>query len=521
MAPANKPPGRFTCFVFTINSGAFETEESTTAEGGRIFNNVRKIEELYESGEVTYAIGSYEIGEETQRFHLQGYLQLEPKVRQTEAWLARRLEDAWVGGSVKTNAIKAKLYAMGYSKESDYKERKDGYVRHAFEFGTWAGSARGKRTDLESVRDGILSGELVTQDDVVDSFPSVAAHSEHYVRMLLRRRAREARETDLMDGLSGFQPRVWQYWLCKYLNELEPDNRTIIFVVDKNGGAGKSTFCDWYDVCAGVRPSHYMRPTKKADMAEMYDPACSVLFLDVPRHNEFLSHLYVFCEEVKDGRVVCPKYHSAMVKNKPPHVVVYMNVDVDIGGKLMIPPGGNRGYEAGDVEYQHTLPALTFDRYRIWNLDFEHCETWKPGCQYDASPPPFEVFEDPAMTPGLYTPPLVVNSGPEFNGDQAGDGPRCETPVQSFASVTPYDRWNDMVEYTTTGRVSRPGAEVIPPREPMEVIDPAATWRLPNDRAFSSYQRYEDEMYSGYGGIFHKLHKLKFAKTLKAIRDRK
>ena len=120
----------------------------------------------------------------------------------------------------------------------------------------------------------------------------------------------------------------WETKIIEKLKE-EPDDRTINWIWEPKGCAGKTTFCKWvylnYDnviVLSG----------KAADMKNavmLYEKMEGVLpkiiLIDIPRstNTEFLS--YQGIEEVKNMFFYSGKYEGGMVCGKPPHLFIFAN----------------------------------------------------------------------------------------------------------------------------------------------------------------------------------------------------
>jgi len=107
----------------------------------------------------------------------------------------------------------------------------------------------------------------------------------------------------------------------------EPDDRTIIFVVDETGGMGKTWFCKRW--MSDNPNTQYLSIGKRDDLAHTVDEQCVYFFFDLPRsQSEFLQ--YSVLEQLKNGIVYSPKYDSrAKVLGHKCHVVVFMNEPPD------------------------------------------------------------------------------------------------------------------------------------------------------------------------------------------------
>lgn len=111
----------------------------------------------------------------------------------------------------------------------------------------------------------------------------------------------------------------WQQHVIDFLQQ-EPDNRTVHWFNDPDGGNGKTDLSNWLlchmnafvtDVC-----SH-------KDIAHAYDNQKIVIF-DLCRSKQELVP-YATMESFKNGRIFSGKYQSCLKTFKVPHVLVFAN----------------------------------------------------------------------------------------------------------------------------------------------------------------------------------------------------
>lgn len=128
---------------------------------------------------------------------------------------------------------------------------------------------------------------------------------------------------DPMEGLN------WHEWQIR-VNELleqEPDNRSIWWLWEPNGGTGKTTFIkhtvmkrkDVICISGSVKDIMY-GITKYIDDNGR---APKIIFMNIPRSVEHIS--YNGLEQVKDGIFYNTKYESGMVVFDSPHVIIMAN----------------------------------------------------------------------------------------------------------------------------------------------------------------------------------------------------
>lgn len=107
------------------------------------------------------------------------------------------------------------------------------------------------------------------------------------------------------------------------------DDRKILFVVDQEGGKGKSFFADWL---VAVKDAIVFDNGKSADIKYGYNGQKMVVFDLVRSSQEHIN--YEIIELIKNGRYFNTKYQSEMrIYGRDTKVLVLMNQSPD-GDKL-------------------------------------------------------------------------------------------------------------------------------------------------------------------------------------------
>jgi hypothetical protein len=190
----------------------------------------------------------------------------------------------------------------------------------------------GNRSDLDAFKEAVKSG-IVSRKELRETHSEVFAKYARFCVEYLQ-------DNEPQKDLPTHPLHDWQQELSQRLNG-EPDDRTIVFVVDPVGNKGKSWFAHYYAMIHDR--VQVMEPAKKADMSYALDSTIRVLFIDAPRsRTEYV--LYDFLEAVKNGFVFSPKYESRTKTLNKCHVVCLMN------------------------EYPD-MTKLSADRYHIINLN--------------------------------------------------------------------------------------------------------------------------------------------------------
>lgn len=180
-------------------------------------------------------------------------------------------------------------------------------------------SGPGSRSDLESFKLAVATG-TTDMKKLRNDFSEIVAKYPKFCYDFVQDHLPK-KQVDF------FPLRPWQQALYDSLKR-PACPRSIFFIVDYTGNAGKSWFGHYY--CFLHDDAQVILPGKKADMAYALQVSVRVLFIDAPRskQGEFLQ--YDFLEDVKNGYVFCSKYESRMKQLQNCHVVVFMNEDPDM-----------------------------------------------------------------------------------------------------------------------------------------------------------------------------------------------
>lgn len=261
----------------------------------------------------SYLIYGNEVGEQGTP-HLQGFFSLSQRKRLLE------LKKVFGDRYHLENARNPNASILYCKKEKDF-----------VEFGEFA-STSGRRSDIEEFKASVKNGELdpkALRDLHSEVFAKYPRFCHDYIQ-----------DNYPCKVVEDHVLHDWQANL-KSLLDAEPDDRTIVFVVDEVGNSGKSWFAHWYT--QNVGRSQVLLPGKKNDMSYALDPTIRVLFMDAPRSKQGDYLMYDFLEDIKNGFVFSSKYESRIKRLSRVHVVVNMNESPD-------------------------MTKLSADRYKIINL---------------------------------------------------------------------------------------------------------------------------------------------------------
>lgn len=196
-------------------------------------------------------------------------------------------------------------------KEGDYEEH-----------GTLPPVSQGKRNDWQRLREYVDEHGRPGWRELWIEFPILMGRYEHGVQSYLSALLPN-------DPLTNTPPREgWQQDLYARLQE-EPSDREIEFIIDYDGGKGKTWFTQ-YMLDKHPEKVQLLRIGKRDDLAHAIDPHKTIFLVDVPRKQmDFLQ--YSILESLKDRVVFSPKYHSATkILYGKAHVIVFCNEDPDM-----------------------------------------------------------------------------------------------------------------------------------------------------------------------------------------------
>lgn len=167
-------------------------------------------------------------------------------------------------------------------------------------------------SEAELIKQAILDGWSLAE--IAAEFPKRFLHSASSIKLMYQL-LRPVAKMQLPESL-----KPWQKEAVEYLKE-EADDRSIVWVYDPQGGAGKSTLMKYGLQNLGA----IQLKGKVADMAYLYNGE-PIVFFDLSRSStEDSKYLADFAEQLKNETIVSTKYEPVTKRFKSPHVVFLSN----------------------------------------------------------------------------------------------------------------------------------------------------------------------------------------------------
>lgn len=273
---------------------------------------------------MAYLIYQEEEAPDTKKHHLQGYVQFKKKCRMKKA-------KDWLGGNMRVHLepMKGKpSEAAAYCKKEE--SRVEGGLKK--EEGHLAPRAgNGTRTDLISLMDELKAGkkpiDLRWDPDYTEASAKYQRHIDTMFSDLQEKKAR----LDLAAEAEQLVLRPWQEYVASLMQN-DPDDRTIYWLYDFKGGAGKTVLANYL---VGNDHALVLTPARVADMAYIWSQQytntnivvfdCCRSFAKELGQRDPLQGSLELAEAIKNRRVTSTKYVSKICHSAACHVLFMAN----------------------------------------------------------------------------------------------------------------------------------------------------------------------------------------------------
>lgn len=257
----------------------------------------------------------------------------------------------------------------------DYCEKEETAVGPRVKVGELKPKRQGERTDIallvscikEMASKQVNGLNVFTDDDILRE--CVARFPESYTKY-----GNRCADIIRLTRAKVFHvaPASWHKWQVDLLAKFEepPDDRSIYFVVDVAGGAGKSTLTRELMQRGTALP--LTGTINNMSHIVSQNQHCTVFIFDLSRAAaENTVHLLSMAENLKNSMLINTKYHTSVTLLKKCHVVFFCNA---------LPPGVR---EPVDGKF-----LLSQDRPIVWNV-------YKDGYECITGPPTLKRQREP------------------------------------------------------------------------------------------------------------------------------
>lgn len=293
------------CWIFVLNN--YKDEDVTHIKSIECGSN-QKVRALQCQSEIAPT---------TKTPHLQGFIIFNKQQR------VKGVKGILNNNTIHLEPMKATKKAnLDYtSKSESYDEEADIFISLG-DFETKQGQRNDIRALAKKIDDGASIKDIAKEDPV--SFIKYHAGITKYASLV------QKIDKDYLDEMKAIQYREWQQKLHDKISE-KANSRKIIWVYEKKGNTGKSTFCNKYSAeCES--DCYYINEIGK--IGDAYDGLRNwmqtgkkprVILIDLARTKEENISIYTFIENVKNGYITCTKYQGETKRFLTPHIVIFSN----------------------------------------------------------------------------------------------------------------------------------------------------------------------------------------------------
>lgn len=280
------------------------------------------IRQWMQSDDVNYGVLAQEVGENGTP-HLQMFVETKKRERLTAIVRKTKTNRGhWEVARAKDKQRSANYCKKGEQPSNEWKNMKDngpnfGKNAKYEEFGSLSTTTQGDRTDIEALREFVLSALSLTEVIASEEHCNTVAKYLNYVKELWRSRP----ATPLQD----VKLNSWQFGLWTALTDsnvtVRVQSRRIFWYWEPRGDTGKSFFTKYMVLNHGAE----IVPNKTAEAAYMFEGQW-LLLIDIPRTAE--EHInFDLIERLKNGFIVSTKYMPCRKSFKHPEIVIFSNFD--------------------------------------------------------------------------------------------------------------------------------------------------------------------------------------------------
>lgn len=257
---------------------------------------------------ILYLVFQKEICPDTKKVHIQGYCEL------TRSKTFTNIKNIFQCQSMHIEKRMGKQeLAIAYCRKAD-----TAIEGSQYEYGKALEGKQGTRTDIHDLMD-LASDPTISLRDIKDELPVAYCKYFKAVDRVRRMEIEHEQHVNMVQSYTNCTLRPWQEELVIEITH-EPNDRTIRWIVDATGNAGKTWFSKWAAVNLDAQ---VIANGKTRDIAHAYQNKKIVILNLARTPEEYIN--YTVMEQIKDGMIWSPKYESTMKYFKSPHLVVMAN----------------------------------------------------------------------------------------------------------------------------------------------------------------------------------------------------
>lgn len=270
-------------------------------------------EKLCESKKaITYLIFQHEIAPSTGKEHLQGYCELSYSMVK-EKFQKMMSQGELVEFTVKgASGSAASNLAYTTKTETAIPDSK-------FVYGEPKKRNQGERNDVKRLY-ALAKNLEISEREAADEEPAAYMRMHQAFDRVRTLETQHFAREKMYTKFRGKELRPWQAQLVEEFT-VEPDDRTIKWIVDLEGNQGKTWFAKW--CCINLDAERFKNGSTR-DISYAFKGK-RICFINLTRTAEEKYINYSLMEDIKDEGIWCPKWHSHMKEFVAPHLVILSN----------------------------------------------------------------------------------------------------------------------------------------------------------------------------------------------------
>lgn len=263
-----------------------------------------------ENNFIKYAFYSIEQGKRNGTIHAQGLLVMK---KQTYWSVINNAFNQMIGFKGVFNVMKGTL-----KQNEDYCSKDDTHLEGPFVFGERPKNSRGKRTDLEDIKEMIKEEGLSKEVKESNEFRKYPNWCKELNSMYRKDRLRKDIKEEFKNAVLTDIQKIWEKLI------LTQNDRQLLWIYDPYGNSGKSWFARYM---YAKHKAYIAQNGTTRDLMEAYNDE-DIVIIDLTRSEEEKIN-YSIIEKWKNGVIFKSKYYSNTEIRKPIKLCIMANFEPD------------------------------------------------------------------------------------------------------------------------------------------------------------------------------------------------